>query len=117
MSTSALDKPANPALRRWLDFCLLIAGLVVVWYLLHLWAGDVALTSPYETVAKLVHLLGQDWFWPHVGETLVALAYSLIIAALGGLGLGINGSSPRLRGTPSRSWSRSTPCRRSRSTR
>lgn len=88
MSTSALDKPANPALRRWLDFCLLIAGLVVVWYLLHLWAGDVALTSPYETVAKLVHLLGQDWFWPHVGETLVALAYSLIIAALGGLGLG-----------------------------
>ncbi|MFO7484421.1 hypothetical protein [Oceanibaculum nanhaiense] len=45
--------------------------MVVVWYLLHLWAAEVALTSPYETVAKLIHLLGQDWFWPHIGETQV----------------------------------------------
>ncbi|MFO7482274.1 ABC transporter permease [Oceanibaculum nanhaiense] len=88
MNAVALDKPASAALRRWTDFFLLIAGLVVVWYLLHLWAGEVALTSPYETVAKLIDLLGQAWFWPHVGETLLALAYSLLIASIGGLGLG-----------------------------
>lgn len=95
MSAAALDKPAAAAkkpglamLRRWMDFCLLIAGLVLVWYLLHLWAGDVALTSPRETVAKLIELMGRDWFWPHVWETLVALGYSLLIASIGGLGLG-----------------------------
>lgn len=93
MSASALDKPAaakpaNPALRRWMDFILLIAGLVGVWYGLHLWAGDVALTSPYATVAKLIQLMGQAWFWPHVGESLLALFYSLLIASVGGLGLG-----------------------------
>lgn len=105
-------------MRRKTDTLLVIVALVALWQVLHWIVGSVALTSPADTLARAVELLGSATFWPHVAETGVALLYSLLLAVLGGLtigiALGINGWPARWR---SRSWCRSTRCPRSPSTR
>lgn len=73
---------------RLLDLCLLVAAMILGWQLLHEWAGDVALTSPLATVDHALQLLGSRRFWPHLRETAWALGYSLLLASLGGLGIG-----------------------------
>jgi NitT/TauT family transport system permease protein len=75
--------------RQALDILLVLAGLTALWHGLHLVAGDVALTSPVETVQAAVELLSRPRFWPHVYETLAAFAYALTIAWVGGIGIGV----------------------------
>jgi len=77
------------AARKGLDTSLLLGALILIWQGLHLWAGDVALTSPGVTASHALTLLNSPRFWPHALETLTALAYALAIAAAGGLGLGV----------------------------
>lgn len=70
------------------DVSLTILCAVLVWQMLHLWAGEVALSSPAQTVSRLAALLADPGFWPDVLETATALLWALLIAGVGGLGLG-----------------------------
>lgn len=85
-------------MRRAFDLVLLFAGLAVLWQVLHIWAGDVALPSPLATFAHLGKMLGQARFWPHVRESLLALAYAWVIAGLAGLGMGVALGANKLAG-------------------
>lgn len=83
---------------RLLDILLTAAAILIVWQLLHEWAGDVALTSPAETIAHAARMLDSRRFWPHLRETAWALGYSLAIAGLGGLAIGTLLGAHRLSG-------------------
>ncbi|WP_430395361.1 ABC transporter permease [Ferrovibrio sp.] len=76
-------------MRKVTDFLLLALAVLALWQGMHWWAGDEALSSPAETVRFAVTLLGRSNFYPHLWESLRALGYSLLIASLGGLALGI----------------------------
>ena len=98
---------------------LLTVTLLVAWQVLHQWAGDTALTAPLPTLEHLWEMIGQKRFLPHLSETGLAFLQALAIAcdrrrrhrrAAG------RPSSCRAR-SPSRSWSASTRCPRSRSIR
>lgn len=88
----------TPKLQRALDLSLLAAGALLAWQLAHEWAGDVAVTSPRETIAHAGALLGSARFWPNVLETAHAFVYALAISALGGLALGVALGAHRLSG-------------------
>jgi len=77
------------AARKGLDGLAVFVALIVIWQLLHEWAGDVALTSPATTVTHALSLLDSTRFWPHAFESLKAIALALAIAAIGGMGLGV----------------------------
>lgn len=70
------------------DFLVLLVGIVAVWQGLHWLAGDIALSSPLQTIARLRALIGSDGFWGHVVETGRAFAFALLISLIGGVGLG-----------------------------
>ena len=76
-------------LGRGLDGLAVLVALIVIWQLLHEWAGDVALTSPATTITHALTLLDSSRFWPHAFESLRALGLALAIASIGGLGLGV----------------------------
>jgi NitT/TauT family transport system permease protein len=67
---------------------LVVIALIAIWQLLHQWAGEVALSSPAQTLARVMSLVADPGFWPNVAETGLALFWALAIAALGGLGIG-----------------------------
>lgn len=71
-----------------LDMILVIVALIVIWQLLYHWAGEVALSSPRQTLDRVMRLVADPTFWPNVLETGLALFWALAIAALGGLGIG-----------------------------
>jgi NitT/TauT family transport system permease protein len=75
--------------RRVLDTFLFIGTLVALWQLLHVYSGDVALSSPAATARKAAELLTSRAFWPHVSETATALGYSLAISIPAGLATGL----------------------------
>lgn len=85
-------------LARGLDGLWLLIALILIWQLLHEWAGDVALTSPATTISHALTLLDSKRFWPHAYESLRALGLALAIASLGGLGLGVWLGAHRLSG-------------------
>ena len=74
---------------RWRDPLILVALLLVVWQLLYLAVGDVALRSPWVTARSLGTMLEDARFIPHVRETLVAFAQGFVIAVVVGLAIGI----------------------------
>jgi NitT/TauT family transport system permease protein len=74
--------------RRVLDTFLLVVGLLAAWQLIHLYSGDVAVSSPAATAHKAVELLMSAALWPHVLETATALGYSLAVAIPAGLAMG-----------------------------
>jgi NitT/TauT family transport system permease protein len=73
---------------------ILIAGMLVVWELAYLAVGDVALRSPWQTIAFLGKLMQTDLFWIHLRDTLeafgVALAIAVVFGLLIGFGLGLH---------------------------
>ncbi len=77
-----------PAWKRYGDILALLAGLVVLWWVLARLAGPDAMTGPAETLARASELLESRRFHAHMRESLIALGYALLLAALGGLGLG-----------------------------
>lgn len=86
------------ALREIGDTLLVFLGIVVMWQVLHWLAGDVAIASPWATAARMVALLGQTSFWPHVLETLTAFVHGLLYALGGGLVIGVALGGHRLSG-------------------
>lgn len=76
-------------MRRALEILALITVLIVVWQLLHIVGGEVALSSPAATAERAGEMLASSEFWPHAAETFTALVYALAIAVLGGLAIGL----------------------------
>jgi NitT/TauT family transport system permease protein len=70
------------------DVILVAFGTVGLWQLLNMFAGDVAISSPIGTARRSFELLAAPHFWPHVFETIRALAAAYAIASLGGTALG-----------------------------
>jgi NitT/TauT family transport system permease protein len=67
---------------------VLIAGLLIAWELAYLAVGDVALRSPWQTIAFTAKLVRTEMFWEHLSNTLRAFAIALVIAVLAGLAIG-----------------------------
>ena len=72
-----------------MDGALVLAGVLVIWQGLFLYAGDVAITPPGRTIAFAVELLGRGAFWGHAGATFGAFVSALAISAVGGVALGL----------------------------
>jgi len=52
------------------EVAALIAILLALWQLMHMVAGDIAMTTPWQTIRYTADLLVSADFWPHV-ETLL----------------------------------------------
>jgi len=66
----------------------LIVGLLLLWQLLYLWTGDVALASPLATFRYTGKLFTTESFDAQVYETLRAFAIAYAISVVMGLGIG-----------------------------
>ncbi|HYL82164.1 MAG TPA: ABC transporter permease subunit [Candidatus Acidoferrum sp.] len=85
-------------MRRSADALILIGGLLLGWQVVFVLFGDMAITSPWETLVSAVRLLGREQFWPHLTETAKAFGAGLAIAIAGGLLLGLTLGFHRLSG-------------------
>jgi len=83
---------------RWRDPLLLVVLIFLVWEVLYLLVGDVALRSPAATAKNLGALLGDERFMPHVGETALAFAQGFAIALVVGLLIGVPLGAARFAG-------------------
>ena len=83
---------------RWRDPLVLVFLIVVLWEVLYLLVGDVALRSPAATAGNLATLLGDARFIPHVRETLVAFIQGFAIAVVVGLLVGVPLGAARFAG-------------------
>jgi len=66
----------------------LIVGLLLLWQLLYLWTGDVALASPMATFRYTAKLFAEDAFDAQVDETLRAFAIAYALSVVIGLAVG-----------------------------
>jgi len=83
---------------RWRDSAVLIFLFVLVWEVLYLIIGDVALRSPAATVQNLNTLLADARFLPHLRETGLAFAQGFAIAVVVGLLIGVPLGAARFAG-------------------
>ena len=67
---------------------VLIAGLLAAWQLLYWFAGEAALKPPLATFRYTAQLVTSEAFWPHLSESMRALAAALAIAVAVGLAIG-----------------------------
>lgn len=71
------------------DWLLLIGGIVALWELMHLALGAATLPSPLSTLQELQLMVSDPDFPKNLEATGMAFAMALLIASLGGLGLGV----------------------------
>jgi NitT/TauT family transport system permease protein len=76
-------------MRRLLDTVATFATILAIWLGLYAYAGDVAITSPWRTLAFAAELFSRASFWNHVAATMVAFAMALAISAVAGVALGL----------------------------
>ncbi|MDE2580496.1 MAG: ABC transporter permease subunit [Rhodospirillales bacterium] len=88
-ATVAAPARVRRTTRRNFDQLLIVLVLLACWQGAYEYAGSVAVTSPAGTVAYAASMLGQMWFWGDVGATAIAFAYSLLIASVLGVALGL----------------------------
>lgn len=67
---------------------VLVVGLLLLWQLLYLWTGDVALASPLQTFRYTIKLFATDSFDLQVWETLRAFGIAFAISVVMGLAIG-----------------------------
>ncbi|ASP21801.1 oligopeptide transporter permease [Antarctobacter heliothermus] len=77
-----------PLRERFVDIAVLIVVFVGVWEVAHQWAGDVALTSPWDTIKYSIQTLFSASFWPHVWATMSSFAIAMVVAAFSGILIG-----------------------------
>ncbi len=86
-------KPESSAAVPWQlavpDWVLLIGAIVAFWELLHYLLGAATLPSPLATLRELELLTSDSDFPKNIAATGVAFFWALVIATLGGLGLGV----------------------------
>ena len=83
---------------RWRDSAVLIFLVFLVWEMLYLVVGDVALRSPAATAHNLANMLSDARFLPHVQETALAFAQGFAIAVALGLLIGVPLGAARFAG-------------------
>ena len=106
------------SLRSLRDPLLVAVSLVLLWQVMHMIAGDVAITAPVSTLEHLWTMVGQARFLPHLRETGLAFLQALAIASIGGVLIGVVLGGHRLSGeVSSRSWSGFIRCQKLRSIR
>lgn len=76
-------------MRKTTDALLVIAGFFGLWWALNLAYGDSAIASPVAAIERLIKLLNQGGLGAHAAETFFAYVYALILAVLGGIGIGL----------------------------
>ena len=74
---------------RLFDAAATVTAILVIWFGLYAYAGDVAITPPLRTFAFAAELFAQASFWNHVGATMAAFATALAISAVAGVALGL----------------------------
>jgi NitT/TauT family transport system permease protein len=74
---------------RRLDHGLLVAGVLVLWQLVHWAVGPDVISSPSATIMRAVALLGTGAFWGHAGATTKAFAVASVISIVGGIAIGL----------------------------
>ena len=79
----------NPAITRQLDFLGVGIVVLIIWQGLFLWIGETGISSPLQTVRHLAVLSDRPMFWKHAWATLDAFLRSLVIAAAGGIIIGL----------------------------
>ena len=95
MTAAVLDR--NTA-QRALDTGIVVVLAVAVWQVLFQIAGDVAITSPVETVRFAARMMQSAVFARNLGATGLAFVYSLAIASAAGVALGLALGFHRLSG-------------------
>jgi NitT/TauT family transport system permease protein len=75
--------------RRGFDVLILVFVLGLIWQLLFQYAGEVALTSPWQTIVIAARLFFSPDFWPHFEETGLAFLQGYVIATVCGLAIGL----------------------------
>ena len=96
--TLAIGTRSSPLWQRYLDPILLLVGLLVLWQLMYLVAGDIAITAPLRTFVNAAELVGTDWFTPHFMATTKAFSASYAISAVLGIVIGLWLGAHRLSG-------------------
>lgn len=76
-------------MRKTLDALLIVAGFFGFWWALNLSYGDAAIASPLAAFERLGKLMNQGSLGAHAAETFFAYIYALILAILGGMGIGL----------------------------
>jgi NitT/TauT family transport system permease protein len=79
----------RPVLRQGMDILILVVAVLACWQLLYQFAGEIALTSPWETALTASEMMVTPSFWPHLEETGLAFLQGYAIAALAGLAIGL----------------------------
>jgi NitT/TauT family transport system permease protein len=74
---------------RGIDYVLLALAALLAWQALHFLSGDLGLSSPAATLAKIAELAATADFWANVAETLRALAMAASIAVVAGVIIGV----------------------------
>ena len=80
---------AGRKLERAGELAVLIGLLLAAWQLMHHIAGDIAMTTPLETIRYSAKLLASADFWPHFRTTAKAFVIALIISWAAGAFVGI----------------------------
>ncbi len=80
---------ARPKLERAGELAVLFGLLLAAWQLMHHIAGDIAMTTPLETILYTAKLLASADFWPHFQTTAKAFVIALALALVGGSFIGI----------------------------
>lgn len=88
----------NNIMRQGLDAFMLFVSLIVIWQIVHEFAGDLAITSPLATFSETANMIADPTFWPHLQETALAVFQGLIIAVVVGLAVGLSIGVHRLSG-------------------
>jgi NitT/TauT family transport system permease protein len=76
-------------MNRQIHLALVLAGLILGWEVLYLYAGEEALRDPMETLDATAKLLATDLFWSNFSETARAFGFALTIAVFGGVSIGV----------------------------
>ncbi len=71
------------------DFCLVIAGLLLLWQAASLVVGARLIVPPLETIRHIAVLAERPSFWAHVNATALAFAYASAITVVLGLLAGV----------------------------
>lgn len=71
------------------DVALFTLAVLVLWELLYLKVGDEGLSSPWATFAKIGTMFASASFWTNVSATGTAFGLAVLIAIVGGTGIGL----------------------------
>lgn len=97
-ATSRLHDSGRARRSPWIDSLLLAGGVLLLWQAAGWILGSEVLPGPWRTVAQLQREFSDPDFGAHLAETSKAFFSALLIAVVGGTGLGLVLGARRLAG-------------------